>query len=64
MIKAAIFGVIAVLIACYKGLNCKKGAAGVGAAVNQSVVLTAVVLFLVNLVITEMYFAIVPQQIT
>jgi phospholipid/cholesterol/gamma-HCH transport system permease protein len=63
-LKAMIFGVIAVLIAAYKGLNCKKGAAGVGIAVNQSVVLTAIVLFIVNLVITEVYFAIVPPQIT
>jgi phospholipid/cholesterol/gamma-HCH transport system permease protein len=63
-LKAMIFGVIAVLIAAYKGLNCKKGAAGVGIAVNQSVVLTPIVLFIVNLVITEVYFAIVPPQIT
>jgi len=63
-LKAQIFGVVAVLIAAYKGLNCRKGAAGVGMAVNQSVVLTAITLFVVNLVVTEVYFAIVPPQIT
>lgn len=63
-LKAAIFGIIAVVVAAYKGLNCKKGASGVGAAVNQSVVVTAVTLFIVNLVVTEVYFALVPPVVT
>ena len=61
-IKAAVFGLIAVLIAAYQGLNAKRGPTGVGEAVNQSVVVTGIVLFAVNLVITEIFFAVVPQR--
>lgn len=61
-IKAAIFGLTAVLIAAFQGLNAKRGPTGVGEAVNQSVVVTGVVLFAFNLVITEIFFAVVPQR--
>ena len=60
-IKAAVFGLLAVLIAAYQGLNAKRGPTGVGLAVNQSVVITGIVLFGVNLMITEIFFALVPQ---
>lgn len=59
-IKAAIFGVLASIVASYKGLNAKKGPAGVGEAVNQSVVVTGVSLFVVNLIITEIFLVLVP----
>lgn len=62
-IKAAIFGLTAVLIAAFKGLGAKRGPTGVGEAVNQSVVITGIVLFGLNLVITEIFFAVVPQRI-
>lgn len=62
-VKAAVFGLLAAIIAAYKGLNTRRGPAGVGMAVNQSVVLTAMTLFVVNIVITQIYFALVPQQI-
>ena len=61
-IKAMVFGLTAVLIASYKGLSAKRGPTGVGEAVNQSVVITGIVLFGVNLVITEIFFAVVPQR--
>jgi phospholipid/cholesterol/gamma-HCH transport system permease protein len=61
-IKAAVFGLVAVLIAAYQGLNAKRGPTGVGEAVNQSVVVTGIVLFALNLVITEIFFAVVPQR--
>jgi phospholipid/cholesterol/gamma-HCH transport system permease protein len=61
-IKAGVFGLIAVMIAAYQGLNAKRGPTGVGEAVNQSVVITGIVLFAFNLIITEIYFAIVPQS--
>jgi phospholipid/cholesterol/gamma-HCH transport system permease protein len=47
-------------VASYKGLNVKKGPAGVGEAVNQSVVVTGVALFVVNLVLTEIFLILVP----
>lgn len=61
-IKAAVFGLTAVMIAAYKGLNARRGPTGVGEAVNQSVVITGIVLFALNLVITEIFFAVVPQR--
>jgi phospholipid/cholesterol/gamma-HCH transport system permease protein len=61
-IKAGVFGLTAVLIAAFKGLHAKRGPTGVGEAVNQSVVITGIVLFGFNLVITEIFFAVVPQR--
>jgi phospholipid/cholesterol/gamma-HCH transport system permease protein len=61
-IKAAVFGLVAVMIAAFQGLNAKRGPTGVGEAVNQSVVITGIVLFALNLVITEVFFAVVPQR--
>jgi phospholipid/cholesterol/gamma-HCH transport system permease protein len=61
-IKAGVFGVTAGLIAAYKGMNARKGPTAVGEAVNQSVVITGIVLFAENLIITEIFFAIVPQS--
>jgi phospholipid/cholesterol/gamma-HCH transport system permease protein len=61
-LKGLIFGVLAALVACYKGLNPKGGPKGVGDAVNQSVIITFMLLFVVNFVITEIYFQVVPQK--
>jgi phospholipid/cholesterol/gamma-HCH transport system permease protein len=60
--KALIFGLIAGLVASYRGLNPKGGPKGVGDAVNQSVVITFLLLFLVNTVITVVYFQLVPAK--
>jgi phospholipid/cholesterol/gamma-HCH transport system permease protein len=60
--KALIFGLIAALVASYKGLNAKGGPKGVGDAVNQSVVITFMLLFLVNFVLTTVYFSLIPQK--
>lgn len=59
-LKAAIFGVLAATVASYKGLGVKKGPSGVGEAVNQSVVVTGVALFVVNLILTEVFLVLVP----
>jgi phospholipid/cholesterol/gamma-HCH transport system permease protein len=61
-IKALIFGVIAGVVASYKGLNAGGGPKGVGDAVNQSVVITFLLLFIVNFVITAVYFQVVPAK--
>ena len=50
--KATIFGLTAGLIACYKGISVGGGPAGVGIAVNETVVFTFVVLFAINIVAT------------
>ena len=61
-IKALIFGLIAGVVAAYKGLNAGGGPKGVGDAVNQSVVITFMLLFAVNFVITAVYFQVVPAK--
>jgi len=60
--KAVVFGLIAALVAAYKGLNAKGGPKGVGDAVNQSVVITFMLLFVTNFVMTAIYFQLVPQK--
>ena len=61
-LKALIFGLIAGVVASYKGLNVGGGPKGVGDAVNQSVVITFMLLFAVNFVITAVYFQVVPAK--
>jgi phospholipid/cholesterol/gamma-HCH transport system permease protein len=60
--KAAIFGFIAAMVACHKGLTAKGGPKGVGDAVNQAVVTTFILAFFVNFVLTVVYFHFVPQK--
>lgn len=52
LIKGAIFGLVAGLIACYKGISVGGGPAGVGNAVNETVVFTFMALFAINIVVT------------
>lgn len=52
VVKAALFGVAAGLIACYKGIFVGGGPAGVGNAVNETVVYTFVALFAINVIVT------------
>jgi phospholipid/cholesterol/gamma-HCH transport system permease protein len=61
-LKAFVFGIIAAVVASYKGLNAGGGPKGVGDAVNQSVVITFLLLFFVNFVITAVYFQVVPAK--
>jgi phospholipid/cholesterol/gamma-HCH transport system permease protein len=59
--KAAIFGMLTALVASYRGLTVKGGPRAVGDAVNQSVVITFVLLFVINFVATSVYLQLVPQ---
>jgi len=52
VIKAALFGMSAGLIACYKGISVGGGPAGVGNAVNETVVFTFMALFAINIIAT------------
>ena len=61
-VKALVFGALAALVAAYKGLHPKGGPKGVGDAVNQSVVVTFMLLFCVNFIMTAVYFQLVPQK--
>src|SRR6478752_330597 len=52
-VKALLFGLIAGLVACYRGLNITGGGAkAVGNAVNETVVYAFMALFVVNTVVT------------
>lgn len=61
-LKALIFGFIAGIVAAHRGLNPRGGPKGVGDAVNQSVVITFMLLFFVNMVLTAIYLQIVPAK--
>jgi len=61
-LKAAIFGFLAGVVAAHRGLNTRPGPKGVGEAVNQSVVVTFLLLFFVNFVITTLYLQLVPGK--
>jgi phospholipid/cholesterol/gamma-HCH transport system permease protein len=52
LIKAALFGLTAGLIACYKGISVGGGPAGVGNAVNETVVFSFIALFVINVIVT------------
>jgi phospholipid/cholesterol/gamma-HCH transport system permease protein len=60
--KALIFGFIAAIVAAHRGLNPGGGPKGVGDAVNQSVVITFLLLFAVNFVLTALYLQLVPPK--
>jgi phospholipid/cholesterol/gamma-HCH transport system permease protein len=61
-LKALIYGFIAGVVAAYRGLNPAGGPKGVGDAVNQAVVITFLLLFLVNVVLTAIYLRVVPPK--
>jgi phospholipid/cholesterol/gamma-HCH transport system permease protein len=52
LVKAALFGLAAGLIACYKGISVGGGPAGVGNAVNETVVYAVAALFAINVIAT------------
>ena len=53
--KAAVFGLLAGLVACHLGLSAKGGPKGVGDAVNQTVVVSFLLLFVANSLITAVF---------
>src|SRR5688572_30429847 len=60
LLKALVFGLIAAVVACYKGMTAGGGPKGVGDAVNESVVITFLLLFVTNFVMSTIYLQIVP----
>jgi len=61
-VKAALFGVIAGLVACYRGLIISGGGAkAVGNAVNETVVYAFMALFVINVVVTAIGIQITAQ---
>lgn len=56
MVKTAVFGLIVSLVACQQGLRTKNGAVGVGKATTSTVIITMVLIYLSNLVLTWILF--------
>ena len=52
LIKSVIFGGLIALIACYKGLNCRQGAEGVGQATTEAVVAASISILVSNFFLT------------
>jgi len=56
VIKTTVFGAIIGVLACYLGYNTRGGAAGVGRAVNDTVVYTILVFIAANYLLTSFFF--------
>lgn len=55
LVKSLVFATTIVLTACHMGSNCRPGAAGVGRAVTNSVVVNIVLLFALDLLLTALF---------
>ncbi|HEY0838692.1 MAG TPA: ABC transporter permease [Vulgatibacter sp.] len=53
LIKAAAFGLVVSIIACYKGFTASGGAKGVGIATNKAVVTSSVLIFVLDYALTS-----------
>ena len=62
LLKALVFGLIAAIVASYKGMHANGGPKGVGDAVNESVVITFLLLFVANFVLSMVYLQVVPPK--
>ena len=51
-VKALLFGMVAGLVGCYRGLTVQGGPKGVGNAVNETVVYAFICLFVINVIMT------------
>ena len=60
LVKGLVFGAIAAVVGSYKGLHVKGGPKGVGQAVNESVVITFLLLFGANYLMSVAYFQLFP----
>jgi phospholipid/cholesterol/gamma-HCH transport system permease protein len=61
IVKTFIFGGLIGIIASYKGLSVGGGTAGVGRAVNESVVACLVAIFMLTVVYTSLFLALYPE---
>ncbi len=63
LVKAVIFGAIVAVVACDRGLNTTGGPAGVANSVNAAVVNSVLLLFTVNVVMTQLFALVVPAKV-
>jgi len=60
LIKAMVFGVLIVFIACHQGLNARDGAVGVGRATTEAVVIGSLFILVVNFFLTMSFNIVFP----
>jgi len=63
-VKVLSFGFIIAIVCCYKGMNAKGGAAGVGRAVNQAVVISFCAIYVFNYLINSLLLGAFPETAT
>jgi phospholipid/cholesterol/gamma-HCH transport system permease protein len=61
VLKTTAFGAIIAIVCCYKGMTASGGAAGVGRAVNEAVVISFMGVFAFNYVFTQTLLATHPE---
>jgi phospholipid/cholesterol/gamma-HCH transport system permease protein len=62
LIKSVIFAWLAAIVGSYKGLTAGGGPKGVGQAVNESVIVSFMILFMVNAIASAIYFQVIPPR--
>ena len=56
LVKAAVFGFVVTLLGCYMGYHSSGGAQGVGAATTNAVVAAAILILILNYLISQLFF--------
>ncbi len=57
LVKASVFGFIITILSCYQGFFSRGGAQGVGLATTNAVVSSAVMILLMNYILTAIFFS-------
>ena len=60
LIKTSVSGAVVGIVCCYKGMNAKGGPVGVGRAVNQAVVISFVLIWVLNFAFNSTYLGAFP----
>lgn len=60
--KGFVFAAIAAIVGAYKGMHAAGGPRGVGQAVNESVIISFLLVFAANYLISVAYFQLVPPN--
>ncbi len=55
MVKAAVFGSVIPVVSCFYGFNCEGGAEGVGTATTKAVVTNAILIIMLDFILTYMF---------
>ncbi|MBK9293607.1 MAG: ABC transporter permease [Oligoflexia bacterium] len=55
LVKAAVFGSVIPVVSCFYGFECKAGAEGVGRATTQAVVTNAILIIILDFILTYLF---------